>query len=137
MCISAWSEDACSSVRQNVADIANLQTGSKSGAMVLFVFKQKTAYEMRISDGSSDVCSSDLPIGCCSRCIIVEYAIATGSAQRVELERQLLVCGRDARIADQRHMLPDRVRFPIILRSCPNRHHRSRVDGHKIGRAHV
>src|SRR3546814_4349230 len=25
-----------------------------------FVFKQKTAYEMRISDWSSDVCSSDL-----------------------------------------------------------------------------
>src|SRR3546814_7060863 len=28
--------------------------------MRLFFFKQKTAYEMRISDGSSDVCSSDL-----------------------------------------------------------------------------
>src|SRR3546814_7243622 len=26
-----------------------------------FLFKQKTAYEMRISDWSSDVCSSDLP----------------------------------------------------------------------------
>src|SRR3546814_10333778 len=26
----------------------------------MFFFKQKTAYEMRISDGSSDVCSSDL-----------------------------------------------------------------------------
>src|SRR3546814_9768648 len=26
----------------------------------LFFFKQKTAYEMRISDWSSDVCSSDL-----------------------------------------------------------------------------
>src|SRR3546814_3488940 len=26
-----------------------------------FFFKQKTAYEMRISDWSSDVCSSDLP----------------------------------------------------------------------------
>src|SRR3546814_17220342 len=26
----------------------------------MFVFKQKTAYEMRISDWSSDVCSSDL-----------------------------------------------------------------------------
>src|SRR3546814_7644000 len=26
----------------------------------LFCFKQKTAYEMRISDWSSDVCSSDL-----------------------------------------------------------------------------
>src|SRR3546814_3274456 len=29
--------------------------------MILFFFKQKTAYEMRISDWSSDVCSSDLP----------------------------------------------------------------------------
>src|SRR3546814_13461186 len=29
--------------------------------LVLFFFKQKTAYEMRISDWSSDVCSSDLP----------------------------------------------------------------------------
>src|SRR3546814_9844145 len=29
----------------------------------LIVFKQKTAYEMRISDWSSDVCSSDLPVG--------------------------------------------------------------------------
>src|SRR3546814_4483123 len=28
--------------------------------LVLFFFKQKTAYEMRISDWSSDVCSSDL-----------------------------------------------------------------------------
>src|SRR3546814_1851112 len=26
-----------------------------------FIFKQKTAYEMRISDWISDVCSSDLP----------------------------------------------------------------------------
>src|SRR3546814_6091452 len=30
--------------------------------MILFFFKQKTAYEMRISDWSSDVCSSDLQI---------------------------------------------------------------------------
>src|SRR3546814_1646121 len=28
--------------------------------VVVFFFKQKTAYEMRISDWSSDVCSSDL-----------------------------------------------------------------------------
>src|SRR3546814_10535774 len=28
--------------------------------MLCFFFKQKTAYEMRISDWSSDVCSSDL-----------------------------------------------------------------------------
>src|SRR3546814_13384569 len=30
------------------------------GVGVVFLFKQKTAYEMRISDWSSDVCSSDL-----------------------------------------------------------------------------
>src|SRR3546814_1024415 len=37
-----------------------------------FFFKQKTAYEMRISDWSSDVCSSDLgatarTLSCCAR----------------------------------------------------------------------
>src|SRR3546814_3580043 len=31
---------------------------------MFFFFKQKTAYEMRISDWSSDVCSSDLPLSC-------------------------------------------------------------------------
>src|SRR3546814_10777580 len=30
--------------------------------MYFFFFKQKTAYEMRISDWSSDVCSSDLSV---------------------------------------------------------------------------
>src|SRR3546814_5436694 len=33
-----------------------MQKGNKN----VFFFKQKTAYEMRISDWSSDVCSSDL-----------------------------------------------------------------------------
>src|SRR3546814_7896960 len=34
-----------------------------------FFFKQKTAYEMRISDWSSDVCSSDLTnLACVTRC---------------------------------------------------------------------
>src|SRR3546814_18873799 len=32
-----------------------------SWVIYFFFFKQKTAYEMRISDWSSDVCSSDLP----------------------------------------------------------------------------
>src|SRR3546814_15563040 len=30
--------------------------------VIVFFFKQKTAYEMRISDWSSDVCSSDLTL---------------------------------------------------------------------------
>src|SRR3546814_2937242 len=40
--------------------------------LCFFFFKQKTAYEMRISDWSSDVCSSDLPFEqapCCRRCM--------------------------------------------------------------------
>src|SRR3546814_6655752 len=32
-------------------------------SVLFFFFKQKTAYEMRISDWSSDVCSSDLAVG--------------------------------------------------------------------------
>src|SRR3546814_7929935 len=32
--------------------------------LLFFFFKQKTAYEMRISDWSSDVCSSDLRDAC-------------------------------------------------------------------------
>src|SRR3546814_13836755 len=39
---------------------------------VFFFFKQKTAYEMRISDWSSDVCSSDLP-GVCDVCGSAEF----------------------------------------------------------------
>src|SRR3546814_7229091 len=31
-------------------------------SLFLFFFKQKTAYDMRISDWSSDVCSSDLVV---------------------------------------------------------------------------
>src|SRR3546814_6741315 len=36
----------------------------------VFFFKQKTAYEMRISDWSSDVCSSDLSIAMGRRLVV-------------------------------------------------------------------
>src|SRR3546814_12522968 len=45
---------------------------------MFFLFKQKTAYEMRISDWSSDVCSSDLAVG-----------IDGGTAQALLAELQL------------------------------------------------
>src|SRR3546814_5316233 len=38
---------------------------------MIFFFKQKTAYEMRISDWSSDVCSSDLTLADSGRDILV------------------------------------------------------------------
>src|SRR3546814_3036029 len=37
--------------------------------LMFFFFKQKTAYEMRISDWSSDVCSSDLLMGALRQCV--------------------------------------------------------------------
>src|SRR3546814_4658599 len=37
-----------------------LQVSLLSSCVFVFFFKQKTAYEMRISNWSSDVCSSDL-----------------------------------------------------------------------------
>src|SRR3546814_1498949 len=36
----------------------------------VFFFKQKTAYELRISDWSSDVCSSDLQLGRAARAVL-------------------------------------------------------------------
>src|SRR3546814_8395427 len=48
--------------------------------VVVFFFKQKTAYEMRISDWSSDVCSSDLALG--ALCRSADVLGLRASAQR-------------------------------------------------------
>src|SRR3546814_15137772 len=47
--------------------------------MFFFFFKQKTAYEMRISDLSSDVCSSDLGASAPGRMIVGILASAARS----------------------------------------------------------
>src|SRR3546814_4784335 len=46
---------------------------------VFFFFKQKTAYEMRISDWSSDVCSSDL-----GRCSSASAEMTAGWARGIK-----------------------------------------------------
>src|SRR3546814_1004699 len=48
--------------------------------MVLCFFKQNTAYEMRISDWSSDVCSSDLPPGPAGLAHVREFLQSVGGA---------------------------------------------------------
>src|SRR3546814_4622684 len=50
-----------------------------------FFFKQKTAYEMRISDWSSDVCSSDLLKGPRRRCGNLGRAAALATARGTSL----------------------------------------------------
>src|SRR3546814_7963231 len=52
----------------------------------MFFFKQKTAYEMRISDWSSDVCSSDLfLLGCVGSLSIDAVVVIAG--RRVDDQR--------------------------------------------------
>src|SRR3546814_6918717 len=51
---------------------------------VFFFFKQKTAYDMRISDWSSDVCSSDLT----SAFLIDQAEEASDSEQEVEIQEK-------------------------------------------------
>src|SRR3546814_2650027 len=54
------------------------------------LFKQKTGYEMRISDWSSDVCSSDLLV------IDVNDALYTGAGQPIgETDYETLLAGGD------------------------------------------
>src|SRR3546814_9154683 len=67
-------------------------------------FKQKTAYEMRISDWSSDVCSSDLflegaPKGPFSTNILWDRAIAAGRLYGVSHMGQWFDVGTPGRIA--------------------------------------
>src|SRR3546814_10752219 len=58
---------------------------------VLFFFKQKTAYEMRISDWSSDVCSSDLPD------LAIERPVAQEADGRFALQDELAIGLKDRR----------------------------------------
>src|SRR3546814_2956621 len=64
----------------------------------IFFFKQKTAYEMRISDWSSDVCSSDLfnsaPSGRWHIPLLRRYSVKLQAGQPVvksSLANQILV----------------------------------------------
>src|SRR3546814_11163214 len=84
----------------------------------IFFFKQKTAYEMRISDWSSDVCSSDLPTG-----TLFEYATDTPGFTVDEdpdhLGETLLIPpgdaarGNDLRVMLPQFALPEEDRMPM------------------------
>src|SRR3546814_430981 len=52
--------------------------------MIFFFFKQKTAYEMRISDWSSDVCSSDLDTGDTATLATAQDYADTGDAATLQ-----------------------------------------------------
>src|SRR3546814_5527880 len=76
---------------------------------VFFFFKQKTAYEMRISDWSSDVCSSDL------------HRLGGIGARQLGFRRRLAMGGVVHLVLDRLEELRARLRPRIIV-------HGSRVD---------
>src|SRR3546814_1469215 len=103
----------------------------------MFGLKQKTAYEMRISDLSSDVCSSDLPRH--------RKTDDTGAVFGAEQSDAVLARQRLAQRADQRtFMRVDRIdaqRLDIIdrRREADRLDDRggSRFEAGEIGSAHV
>src|SRR3546814_9712301 len=72
---------------------------------MFFLFKQKTAYEMRISDWSSDVCSSDLRMGMLTVACIQP---ARSDIDRAVLEAELVALCREKLT---RYKIPDEWRF--------------------------
>src|SRR3546814_5952912 len=61
--------------------------------IVFFFFKQKTAYEMRISDWSSDVCSSDLDRHSRScKDTITSYSLSSRISQTLFMTAQIAKC---------------------------------------------
>src|SRR3546814_7910121 len=84
-----------------------------------FFFKQKTAYEMRISDWSSDVCSSDLS----ARPTASLNCRAAGfTAQACAIELQCLRYGRRRRNGDRGRLEaspgPDRSEERRVGKEC-------------------
>src|SRR3546814_20429641 len=69
--------------------------------MVFFIFKQNTAYEMRISDWSSDVCSSDLAAfyaGSLRNCIPAEAGVALMSISVIRAAFECDGCGKPFKV---------------------------------------
>src|SRR3546814_5707810 len=94
--------------------------------VLVFFFKQKTAYEMRISDWSSDVCSSDLGPRSDRRVVIADAGVDILAVERdaqpvrnipAEIEAEilcdLLVLERVRGGVDLRRALGD-ARFPAV-----------------------
>src|SRR3546814_8009169 len=78
--------------------------------MFCFLFKQKTADEMRISDWSSDVCSSDLKVAMFLKLVFLEgqrrrKLFETGPLARVWIISERLAMPRDGISYTQRGMI--------------------------------
>src|SRR3546814_9030228 len=120
--------------------------------MIFLFFKQKTAYEMRISDWSSDVCSSDLgqAFKVCLRKSRLRYeqACQQRQGQRARHERrgletreQRIEPGFSLDLPDTKHSITPIFALrtnPRVLGAAENiPRRRCRRWSRQIGRAHV
>src|SRR3546814_9702705 len=95
--------------------------------MLFFFFKQKPAYEMRISDWSSDVCSSDLEVG-------TEEARVVPVGLRIVRRGVHLILGRPAApVGGAERLRVPHVRPVAVARLALDLD----LDAGQIGRAHV
>src|SRR3546814_2430125 len=101
---------------------------------IFFFFKQKTAYEMRISDWSSDVCSSDLadqalPTRRCPMATLAQHIDApqVSGAYKVDISR-----GRNiGRVSSEWYSRPDDEKFLSLDDHYENvRRRADRADRH-------
>src|SRR3546814_5059916 len=83
------------------------------GCVSFFFFKQKTAYEMRISDWSSDVCSSDLY----HAAELSDFCPGASFAKRIRRQTKTVCTQHHARMKD--HAIP--YRDEIGRASCRER----------------
>src|SRR3546814_16211426 len=106
------------------------------GLFFFFFFKQKTAYEMRISDWSSDVCSSDL-----DRIAPQAHAPIEAARARRDFAVEIgIVAAREVDFEHRRHLRPaDPLEIGVeqVLHRFPRRlpaKDRLRVDARAQGR---
>src|SRR3546814_18625999 len=95
---------------------------------MVFFFKQKTAYEMRISDWSSDVCSSDLRTRALDRRldkrVIGIHPLGLVGVDLADQDQR--VAHDDAGKADQAQ---DRVEAERLVEQQQRRHHAHQCEG--------
>src|SRR3546814_19990206 len=97
--------------------------------IVVFFFKQKTAYEMRISDWSSDVCSSDLVDG--------RGAAGAGEAVAVDLEQLAGHLDVGEVLAEAGQVLPVDGAAVAVEQAGPGEHVAAGADRPDVGAAAV
>src|SRR3546814_226562 len=99
----------------------------------VFVFKQKTAYEMRISDWSSDVCSSDLRMLSMRITREVTDSGVTGFVVTFDDITQLVTAQRTAAWADVARRIAHEIKNPLTPIQLSAERLRRRYARDKVG----